>query len=425
MSVINQMLKDLEKRTPPMSSDIALPNMPLTIFYSNKKLLKKYSMIGALFFLTMLFVMLGHQFIFTHHAASTKNNSHAAVFVQPKTQLPQMINPPGNTALHLTPSILTGMTLQLDKETTSLRLLLSQDVLYRVMMNRKGQLVLLLENARLVASIPPINTMNSAVKNLQMINEKNGDLKIILTLKPDAELARLELNQAGKLPELQLDLLSTITSDAETNAKIKNTFVEQQKGSIITLRTDISVSEQYQRALQLSTEGHGNDAIKMLTALLAKNPDYVAARESLAALLIAQGNTAQAQQVIKMGLQQRPFYPAYVQLKARMLVNAGKINQALNLLQLAPPTLKADPDYHAFIAALYQRQGQSLFAEKLYEQLLGLQPDNATWWIGLGIALENMGKQTLAMEAYLKASHNDHLNPELKMYAETRINRLQ
>jgi MSHA biogenesis protein MshN len=77
------------------------------------------------------------------------------------------------------------------------------------------------------------------------------------------------------------------------------------------------------------------------------------------------------------------------------------------------------------MAALYQRQGQPALAEKLYSQLLALQPNNATWWMGLGIALENMGNRTLAMEAYLKAGQSGRLNPELKMYAQTRVHDLQ
>jgi MSHA biogenesis protein MshN len=157
---------------------------------------------------------------------------------------------------------------------------------------------------------------------------------------------------------------------------------------------------------------------------MAKYPEYATARESLATLLISQGNISQAQQVIRVGLQQRPFYPPYIQLKARILVNEGKVKQALNLLQLEPPPLAENPDYHALIAALYQRQGQPNFAEKLYEQLLVIQPHNPTWWTGLGIALESLGKRTLAINAYTKVKESSNLSPELKIYAETRLRNL-
>lgn len=426
MSVINQMLKDLEKRArSSMNADMVLPAMPVSVFFPYKKIAKKSWIIVVFFFLVAMLFIVSYQFIFTqHHSAATLIPINSRI--QPKPMMSGIVNDTTTVSLHLTPAIVTAITLQLQKETTSLRLLLSQDALYQVSTNNKNQLIIFLENTRLVASPPPINTMNSAIQDLKIINQHNGDLKMILTLKKGVELTHLELSEMGKLPELQLDLLSTIDPDsARTNLTAKNTYTQEKIGSIIKLRTDISMSDQYQQALRLSSQGHSNGAIMILTELLAKDPEYSAARESLASLLITQGNTTKAEQIIKTGLQQRPFYPGYMQLKARMLVNAGKIDQALHLLQLAPPTLNTHPDYHAFIAALYQRQGQPLFAEKLYEQLLALQPNNATWWMGLGIALESMGKRTLAIEAYLKARNSDHLNPELKIYAETRVHNLQ
>ncbi len=427
MSIINQMLKDLEKRKhTPMSSDIALPALSTTVFYSHKKPQKKNGILSVALFLVLFSLIFSYKFIFMHHSALTQTSLQSNATIQSNIMPSAIANNPIITPLHLTPSILTAITLQLDKDTTSLRLLLSQDALYQITTNSKNQLIILLENARLVASLPPINTINSAVKDIKMINQRDGNLQIVLTLKEGSELTHLELNETGKLPELQLDLLSASTFySSQTKSAANNHFVSQQNGSIIKLRTDLSMSDQYQQALQLSTEGHSHDAIRALTALLGKNPEYAAARESLASLLIARGETIQAEQVIKIGLQQRPFYPAYVQLKARILVNEGKIREALNLLQMAPPMLTTNPDYHAFIAGLYQRQGQPVFAEKLYEQLLAVQPNNATWWMGLGIALESMGKSTLAMEAYVKAGNSDHLSPELKIYAESRVHNLQ
>ncbi len=329
------------------------------------------------------------------------------------------------TPLHLTPAILTTITLQVDKDTTLLRFLLSQDALYRVA-THGNHLVLILENARLVGSVPPLNMLNSAVKDITMVNRRDGNLEMNLTLNDGVDLSRLELNESQKLPELQLDLLSTGLPDAtSSNAAPHVPPSPQPVDSIIKVRTDISMSDQYQEALKLSTEGHSHDAIKMLTFLLEKDPDYADVRESLASLLIAQGNLARAGQLLQSGLEQRPFYPAYVQLKAKMLVSQGKIKEAMNLLQKAPPTITVDPGYHAFIAALYQRQGQAALAEKLYEQLLAVQPNNATWWMGLGIALESLGKSTLAREAYVRARDSDHINPELKVFAQSRVNHLQ
>lgn len=425
MSVINQMLKDLEKRErSALHAEVALPNMPVTVFFPYKKITKKSWVLLAFGFLVCVVLTLSHRFIVVHHHSTSTTIVNKPI--QPKVLTANAMNAPVVVPLHLTPAIVTAITMQLQKETTSLRLLLSQDALYQVSTNDKNQLIILLENTRLVTSLPPLNTMSSAIQAIKMINQRNGDLEMILTLKTGVELTHLELIDTGKLPELQVDLLATPpAASVQTNLAASNADTHEKTNPIVKLRSDISMSDQYQQALRLSTQGHSNEAMIVLTEMLAKDPEYTSARELLASLLITQGKKIQAEKMLKIGLQQRPFYPGYMQLKARILVNEGKIEQALHLLQLAPPALSTHPDYHAFIAALYQRQGQALFAERLYEQLLALQPNNATWWMGLGIALESMGKRALAVEAYLKARNSDHLNPELKIYAEARLHHLQ
>ena len=102
----------------------------------------------------------------------------------------------------------------------------------------------------------------------------------------------------------------------------------------------------------------------------------------------------------------------------------GKVNRALDLLQRVAPPLEQDPEYHALMAALYQRQGQSMLSAKIYEQLLALHPNTAVWWIGLGIALESDGKNNAAKEAYLHASQGAGLNTALNAFIQTRMDNL-
>lgn len=427
MSIINQMLKDLEKRSHTLNhSDIALQSMSPSIFFSHKKSFSKLYKMIALTIIALMLLIFIHKLHVAHKAALVPALENMTIQEQTTAVPSESAHSPAIVPLHLSPSILTAIALQVDQDTTSLRFLLSQDALYQVKTNENNQLIITLENARLVTTIPPINAANSAIDEIKIVNQPDGDLKIILALKEGAELTHLELNSVGKLPELQLDLFATGIQDSPKVSPLSSNPVSfTPNDAVIKLRTDTSVSDQYQQALQLSTQGHSHDAVKMLTGILNHNPDYTDVRESLASLLIAQGNTVQAEQVIKIGLQQRPYFPAFIQLKARLLVDEGKINKALDLLQLAPPLLANNPDYHAFIAALYQRQGKAQYAEKLYEQLLAVQPNNAKWWMGLGIALESMGKTTLAMEAYVRAGNSGQLNPELKMYAQSRVQTLQ
>jgi len=102
-------------------------------------------------------------------------------------------------------------------------------------------------------------------------------------------------------------------------------------------------------------------------------------------------------------------------------VNEGRINQALTLLKKSPPSLATNPEYYAFIAALYQRLGQLPSAENLYQQLTTLHPEKGVWWLGLGVTQEGLGKSAQALEAYAKAERSQDLDPELRGYVGTRL----
>jgi MSHA biogenesis protein MshN len=138
-------------------------------------------------------------------------------------------------------------------------------------------------------------------------------------------------------------------------------------------------------------------------------------------LLLQQKNNTAAKSVIDAGLELHPDNLIFVKLKAHLLVDEDKITEAISLLEDAAPPLMDNPDYHAFVAALYQREGKSALAASLYKQLLSLQPSNAKWWVGLGVALDAMGSHSQALEAYTNATNTNGLNPELKAYAESQL----
>ena len=76
-------------------------------------------------------------------------------------------------------------------------------------------------------------------------------------------------------------------------------------------------------------------------------------------------------------------------LQARRLMSAGAADQALKVLQnLERPTGEA----LGLKAGLLARGGQYAPAAQAYEQALRTRPDNATWWLGLGVAWQPKGR---------------------------------
>jgi Flp pilus assembly protein TadD len=76
------------------------------------------------------------------------------------------------------------------------------------------------------------------------------------------------------------------------------------------------------------------------------------------------------------------------------------------------PPINDNPDYYAFMAALYARLNNNMLAIHLYKRLLELNQHNSNWWLGLGISLEKNGQQKQAINAFTKAYVEGNLAPE-------------
>lgn len=171
----------------------------------------------------------------------------------------------------------------------------------------------------------------------------------------------------------------------------------------------------YKKALQLIANNQNTDAIKTLRLFLYLQPDNIQAREALAVLLFRTGNKNQAGAVVMQGSTRGQNNAGWVELQARILASENKNAKAISILQQNHFPLYDHPDYYAYLATLYQHEGQYVAAAELYNKLVKLMPGNAIWWLGLGIALESMDKGVAALESYQQA-----LNVGMNLDANTR-----
>jgi tetratricopeptide (TPR) repeat protein len=428
MSLINQMLKDLEHRAKrSVNSELTLSGLKASVLTKIK-----YTKNVRLFLITgilLTFISSGFMLIKNHVKKkaimpAVTATAKTPVFINNKKINNNIIHS-GRNEQHATASVITGLTVQVQKQKTILRLLLSQDTLYRVSKNVKQEYVIVLNHAQMVSTLPPINALNSAIQSIRMANQRDGDLVIIISVRPNVEMSYLELINPTKYPELQIDFIDKNDASSNLISQVNAQQVLHENGAVKKIMVNMSAEDEYQQALQYYAQGLINKAASILSNLVIKFPEYDLARESLVRVLLDQGKQTEAKDIVQTGLQRKPFYYPYAELKARILVKEGHLEDAINTLQSTAPALNKNPEYHAFIAALYQRQGNSLLAAKLYEQLLPLEPDNAMWWMGLGIAYEDLGKSSEALQAYARAERNDNLNPELKAYVQGRIHTLQ
>jgi len=116
--------------------------------------------------------------------------------------------------------------------------------------------------------------------------------------------------------------------------------------------------------------------------------------------------------------------PALRQLKARWYVAQDEHNLALHILRKNLPELDSYPEYYALLAAYYQRFGFSAKAAETYAGLLEYDNESSNWWAGLAIALDSSKQYKQAVNAYKQALEMPDLSPGLFEYIENRLNLL-
>jgi tetratricopeptide (TPR) repeat protein len=179
-----------------------------------------------------------------------------------------------------------------------------------------------------------------------------------------------------------------------------------------------------QTAITLTQSGRLLEAYESLLTFLARNPEAHLSRETLGTILLAQREYAQAALVVDEGLQLAPNYSPYKKIKSRLLMLEGRSADALQVLQQLPPTLQADQEYHELLATLFQQVGQHSQAISTYQELLRTNGAEGRWWAGMGISLEAQGDAAKALASYQAALQQSSLDASVRQYSQARVQAL-
>lgn len=183
-------------------------------------------------------------------------------------------------------------------------------------------------------------------------------------------------------------------------------------------------SNNSQEALMLVQGGRMTEAYARLQDFLDENPAAHQSRETLAKLLFAQQQLAEAGVIVDQGLAQVPNYAPFKKLKARLLMQGGAAAEALSLLRNVPPAVAADTEYHELLASAYQQSNNHAQAVATYQDLLRTDRTQGRWWAGLAISLEAQDKDSDALASYKAALQAPNLDSALRQYVQNRVTSL-
>lgn len=224
--------------------------------------------------------------------------------------------------------------------------------------------------------------------------------------------------------ELQPDLYAELA--AEQEAAPQEVAAAPRKPGVLKIETvDLSEPElaalAERKATTAMAKGQMREAQDNYYQVLVHDPHDQGAREQLAGLLYGEGRLTEASQVLEEGLRLDPAQADLRLLLARVAISGGDRQKALDWLTGYQPDLAANLDYYATWAGLAQELGQPAQASELYVKLLRQQPDQGRWWLGLGVAEDGQGHRQRALDAYGNAQLHGNLGEASTRWLEQRI----
>ncbi len=186
----------------------------------------------------------------------------------------------------------------------------------------------------------------------------------------------------------------------------------------VVVRASNGVAADVDRAADLIARGRSTEAMELLAQVLARQPTHAAARSSLAALLAESGRREQALHVLLAGSDQDParFAAPAAQLQAEL----GDLAGALGTLARVPQARRSARD-EALFAGIAQRAGDHMTAIPAYRRALSLPQPEGVWWVGLAVSLEAIGDGDEARNAYARASAETRLPADVRRYVNDRL----
>ncbi len=191
-----------------------------------------------------------------------------------------------------------------------------------------------------------------------------------------------------------------------------------------TTRRDRAENE-FRRAVYFINQGRIAEGMDGFRVALQIDPGHEAARQTLVALLLESKRVDDAAGVLRQGLAFNAENTGFAMLLARIMVERSDVSAALSLLQKHAAPSDRNPDFHGFAAALYQRLERHKEAIEQYQTALRLAPSGSVWWVGLAISYQAVDRPKDALEAFTRAKSAGNLAPELIAFVDQRLRQLQ
>lgn len=179
-----------------------------------------------------------------------------------------------------------------------------------------------------------------------------------------------------------------------------------------------------ERARQAIGDGELSAAEVLLQERLLRVADDRDARELLIGLMLRGGRYDAAMQELDAGLVHHPRHGKFLLIKARILAQLGQTGPAIGVLESAAAVDSGKVERLQMLGALYQQESRFAEAVDSYRELLKIDQRIGSSWVGLAISLDGQGDPK-ALQAYKRALSLGGLPQAAESYARQRVARLE
>lgn len=186
-----------------------------------------------------------------------------------------------------------------------------------------------------------------------------------------------------------------------------------------------AIENNYRKAVSLIDAGQLSQAISTLEQVLQLEPKHAAARQTLVGLLLDAKRQDDAMRRLQEGLAIDPAQSGMAMILARLQVERGTTRIALQTLDHSLPYALNDAEYQAFFAALLQREKRNKEAIEHYAIALNKVPENGLWWMGYGISLQAENRLPEAKDAFTRAKESSSLSVVLQTFVNQKLSQMR
>ncbi len=434
MSIINQMLQDLEKRHASGAERGALPNQVRVLPRAGKSAAPWWAIaVGAALALSAALAW----------QINRQSGQVTAVRITPLAALPAPIiarssGPASRLALDLEhlPAIDAGKTPEQPGAESKVDRAVAEPAPPLKHANVAGATARAMPAATVIEKTKPPKRPAAAAVAAESVVRHTLATPAPKTEIPRAKQAAVEpVKFAPPAPALPAAAVLAAAKPVAPVARPPDKFVEPKAqaapaDSQIDKRAQQLTPQQlaeneYRDAVNFLNQGRTAEAQDGFRRALHHYSWHTGARQGLFGLLIEAQKSGEAEQVLLEGLKLNAHQPGFAMALARLQVDRGNTVAAVETMQRAAPAASGSPDYLAFLAALLQRQSRHAEAIDSYRAALRLAPGSGVWLMGLAISLQALNRNAEAQDAFRNAKATHTLNPELQAFVDQRMRQLQ